>query len=340
MAQPGWQYEFPRDHHAHPEFKTEWWYFTGNLFDDKGNRFGYELTFFRQGIVPPGERDPNASRFIVNDLKFAHFAITDGTKQQFEYEQKTSRGAFDEAGFDESKRIAWIDDWTLSLPGEEAFELTAWKGERTLHLRLHPRKPAAVHGEEGVSVKASGEGHASHYYSLPRLETTGEFVEAGRPRALRGESWFDHEWATNQLAPGEIGWNWLCLQWDDGSELMLYEMRRKDGAADSASSGSWIAADGTVTHLRAGDFVMTPTQSWKSPASSASYPVRWRVAVPSRAIEFEVVPVLEKQELALGPITYWEGAIDATGACNGAPLKGRGYLELTGYAGAMKGLNR
>ena len=124
-ARPGWQYQFPRDHHAHPDFKTEWWYFTGNVFDAESHRFGYELTFFRQGITPPAERDPNASRFIVDDLKFAHFAMTDVSKQRFRFEQKTSRGAFGEAGFDDGKRLAWIDNWSLAFNGDDAFDLMA-----------------------------------------------------------------------------------------------------------------------------------------------------------------------------------------------------------------------
>src|ERR1700682_3491779 len=140
-AGPGWQYEFPRDHHAHRDFKTEWWYFTGNVFDGEGHRFGYELTFFRQGIRQHTERDPNASRFIVDDLKFAHFAVTDVSKQTFRFEQKTSRGAFGETGFDDGKRLAWIDSWTLSANGDDAFDLMASSEAGTMHLHLRATKP-------------------------------------------------------------------------------------------------------------------------------------------------------------------------------------------------------
>ena len=125
IAEPGWRYEFPRDHHVHTEFKTEWWYFTGNVVDDQGHRFGYELTFFRQGIMPPAGRETGMSRFIVQDLKFAHFAVTDVSKKQFRFEQKLSRGAFGEAGFDDGPRLAWIDDWTLATNGDDGFDLTA-----------------------------------------------------------------------------------------------------------------------------------------------------------------------------------------------------------------------
>jgi len=339
-AEPGWKYEFPRDHHAHREFKTEWWYFTGNLLDKDGHRFGYELTFFRQGIQPATERGPNASRFIVDDLKFAHFAITDVAGQQFRFEQKTSRGAFGEAGFDDGQRLAWIDNWSLTAKGDDIFELTASGAAGAIHLDLQPAKPAVVHGENGVSVKAAGGASASHYYSIPRLETSGSLIVNGNTHALRGESWFDHEWSSSQLGKGQVGWNWLCLQWEDGAELMLYRMRLENGQPDSSSSGTWIAPDGTAAHLRASDFEMTPIAFWKSKASGARYPIGWKVSLPAQHAEFTIQAALENQELRLGPITYWEGAIDANGTRNRQAIRGRGYLELTGYAGTLGELRR
>jgi predicted secreted hydrolase len=339
-AEPGWKYEFSRDHHAHREFKTEWWYFTGNLFDADGHRFGYELTFFRHGIRPGAERDPNASRFIVDDLKFAHFALTDVSRQQFRFEQKTSRGAFGEAGFDDAKRLAWIDDWTLTGTDNGIFDLAASSGAGTLRLHLVPKKPPVIHGENGVSVKAADGASASHYYSIPRLETTGEIVVNGAARAVHGDTWFDHEWSSSQLGKGQVGWDWICAQWEDGAELMLYRMRLENGAFDPSSSGTWIAPDGTTTHLRASDFQMTPVAFWKSKASGARYPIAWKILLPAQHAEFTVKAALEDQELKLGPITYWEGAIDGSGMRDGNAVKGRGYLELTGYAGTLGELRR
>jgi predicted secreted hydrolase len=339
-AEPGWQYEFPRDHHAHRDFKTEWWYFTGNVFDAEGNRFGYELTFFRQGIMPVAQRDPNASRFLVDDLKFAHFAITDVRKQQFRFEQKTSRGAFGEAGFDDASRLAWIDDWTLTMKDDGAFEITASGETGAIRLHLRSTKPPIIHGENGVSVKAAEGGSASHYYSLSRLETTGEIVVGGKARSVSGTSWFDHEWSSSQLGKGEVGWDWISLQWEDGAELMLYRMRLENGQVEPSSSGTWIAPDGTPTHLRVSDFQMTPITFWKSKATGGQYPIGWRIALPGQRAEFTVRAALEDQELKLGPITYWEGAIDAAGTRDGKAIKGRGYLELTGYAGSLGELRR
>jgi predicted secreted hydrolase len=342
IAEPGWKYEFPRDHHAHPEFKTEWWYFTGNLFDQEGQRFGYELTFFRQGIRPAAARDPNASRFIVDDLKFAHFAVSDVNGRQFRYEQKMNRGAFGEAGFDDpAPRLAWIENWSLTAKGDDAFELTASGTAGTLRLDLRSTRPPIVHGENGVSVKTAGGGSASHYYSIPRLETTGTLAGNGSARTVRGESWFDHEWSSSQLGKGQVGWDWVCLQWEDGAALMLYRMRLENGGVDSSSSGTWIAPDGTTTHLQAADFQMTPTAFWKSNASNARYPTGWRIVLPAQRADFTIKAAIEDQELKLGPITYWEGAIDAAGTRDGRPIKGRGYLELTGYAGKLsESMNR
>ncbi|MGI8820649.1 MAG: lipocalin-like domain-containing protein [Chthoniobacterales bacterium] len=339
-AEPGWQYEFPRDHHAHPEFKTEWWYFTGNLADAEGRRFGYELTFFRQGIRPPAERAVGLSRFVVDDLKFAHFAVTDVDGARFVFQQKSSRGAFGEAGFDGGARLSWIDSWKLETEPSGAWHLTAETKEASVDLRLTSAKPPVIHGEQGISEKAAGAGHASHYYSLTRLTSAGELRLGGRNFAVRGDSWFDHEWATNQLAAEQVGWDWLSVHFDDGTELMLYQMRLENGAADPSSSGTLVAAEGATIHLRSADFRMTPVDYWKSGKTGARYPIGWRIEIPAHQLGLEVRAALANQELALLPLAYWEGAVDVSGTRAGAAIKGRGYLELTGYAGPLRALQR
>jgi predicted secreted hydrolase len=348
-AMPGWQYEFPREHHAHSDFKTEWWYFTGNLLDEHRRRFGYELTFFRQGIVPPAQRNEKRSRFVVNDLKFAHFTITDVAGRRFCFDEKASRGAFDDAGFDRGDALAWIDDSSLRMNAAGEFVLSARSSGVALDLILTSAKPPVIHGENGVSAKAVEEGHGSHYYSITRLTSRGTlrlgrtggeadsfpYKADGKSFRVTGTSWFDHEWATNQLAPHQVGWNWLCMQFTDNTELMIYQMRRDEGTADSASSGTFIAVDGGATHLRVEDFSMTSGATWKSEKTGAVYPVQWRVQVPSREIDISVRAVLNNQELAFVPLTYWEGAVDVSGTQSGV-----GYLELTGYAGGLSRLNR
>ncbi len=339
VSEPGWHYEFPRDHFLHPEFKTEWWYFTGNLAGADGRRFGYQLTFFRQGIRPRSLAEKGTSRFIIEDLKFAHFAISDLSGQTFHCTQKTSRGAFGEAGFGDvgAERIAWIEGWTLRRLGD-GFALSASHDGAAIELTLEPKKPWVIHGDNGISQKAAGTGHASHYYSGTRLGTRGTLRLEGRECSVSGETWFDHEWATNQLTPEQVGWDWFSLQFDDGSELMLYQMRLRAGGIDPVSSGTFIAADGHAIHLRRDDYELVAEKFWPSPESGARYPVAWRVRIPALDLEARTSTPLERQELVLTPISYWEGAIEVEGTRAGRPITGRGYMELTGYAGPIVGL--
>ena len=197
-----------------------------------------------------------------------------------------------------------------------------------------------IHGANGISEKAAGEGHASYYYSITRLATAGELQLGDERLTTTGESWFDHEWATNQLAPGQAGWNWVSAQFDDGSELMLYQMRLTNGTIDPVSSGTFIRADGRSISLTNADFQMTPTAFWKSSATGANYPISWKVAVPREQLAFTIAPVLSNQELVLAPIVYWEGAFEIEGSHAGHRISGQGYLELTGYAAPLTELNR
>ncbi len=337
-ALPGWQYQWPRDHSVHRDFKTEWWYFTGNLRASDGRRFGYQITFFRQGLRPPGSPDVK-SRFVSDALKFGHFAITDVKAGDFHFAQSMKRGAFGEAGFDDGNRIAWLGEWSLELAPDGAFLLRAAEAGRSLSLRLEDAKPRAVHGEGGISRKAEEDGHASHYYSATRMKSVGKLGVGGEEFAVEGESWFDHEWATNQLARGQSGWDWFSVQLDDGTELMIYQLRRKDGTIDPASSGSWIASDGSVRHLKRDDISLEPERIWKSPKTGGQYPIGWRIKVTSLGLDITVKTPVDAQELVLQPVVYWEGLIDVAGTRDGRAVKGHGYLELTGYAGALVGLS-
>ncbi len=344
QALAGWAYEFPRDHLPHPEFKTEWWYFTGNVADARGRRFGYQLTFFRQGLRSPSAAPAPASRFVVGDLKFAHFALTDVGEKRFRFGQKISRGAFAEAGFngpeaDGATRLAWIEDWSLVLDAEGGFALRAAHAGVQLALTLKPGKPWTIHGRNGISQKADGEGRASHYYSGTRLESRGKVTLEGQEFVVTGESWFDHEWATNQLTPEQIGWDWFSLQFDDGSELMLYQMRTRAGGIDPNSSGSFITKDGTVQHLTREDYQLTPLKTWKSGETGGTYPIAWQLAVPSLSLTARIETPVREQELVLQPIAYWEGVIDISGKRGAEPVRGHGYMEMTGYAGKLVGLS-
>ena len=361
LALPGSAYQFPSDHAIHADFKTEWWYFTGTLQTTGGKEYGYELTFFRQGVLPPtiqAAREslaPGArSRFAQNDFKFAHFAISDLDGRRFQFTQKINRGAFGDAGFGHpfggmedapspaTKCLAWIDDWSLQPHADGSWQITA-KAElptpMSIDLNILPTKGPVVEGVDGVSQKAAGIGEASCYYSYTRLQTSGTLA-IGDAKALpvKGESWFDHEWASNQLAKDQVGWDWFCFQFDDQTEVMLYAMRRRDGTVDRASSGTWVGVDGRVEHLNFGDFTLRPTRTWHSKQTDATYPLAWQVSIPSHQLNLTVKSKLDEQELVLPPISYWEGAISANGRQGDQALKGHGYMELTGYAGALKGL--
>jgi len=337
-ALPGWTYEFPRDHGSHPDFKTEWWYFTGNLQSEAGAEFGCQLTFFRQGVVEPGTAVPEGSRFLQRDVKFAHFAVSDIGAQKFHHFQKLARGAFGEAGFDGKGRLAWIDGWECRLEGVHDFRLRAEEGDVAVDLRLVAERGPVFHGADGVSQKAEGEGRASHYYSLTRLRTEGTVRVGGVEHAVRGWTWFDHEWATNQLAAHQTGWDWFSLQFEDGSDLMLFQIRTKDGGRDRFSSGTLVDGSGEVVPVGFGDFSLEPVRWWKSGKSGGNYPVEWKVGIPKAGMEFTVRARFDAQELAAEPFSYWEGAVVAEGTRAGEPIKARGYLEMTGYAGRIVGM--
>jgi predicted secreted hydrolase len=335
VALPGYRIALPEDHFPHYQFRTEWWYFTGNVKTEDGRAFGYQLTFFRHGYRPPGIGQPVSSRFVMNDVKFAHFAVTDVSAGKFHFDSRVSRGAYGETGFADGKRLAWIDDWEVDF--SNIFRLKAAAKDYAIELELTPEKPAVWQGEEGLSQKADGAGHASYYYSITRLKTSGSIQIGTKNYKVEGSSWFDREWATNQLAPEQSGWNWFAIQLSDGSDMMLYQMRLRNGGIDSHSNGKWIAADGLTAGLSLGEFQLRPEKYWVSPVSKANYPVVWRLTVPKLNLDLRVTPAIEDQELNLA-VVYWEGCIRLKGQRAGKPVDGVGYMELTGYQGKAPGL--
>ena len=329
-----WPWSFPRDHGAHPEFKTEWWYLTGNLDDKKGTPYGYELTFFRHGLQPkPTQPD---SAWSIRDIYFAHLAITDVQSRRFIFSEKLSRGALGEAEISQKDMQVRISDWTLLRKSDSTLQMAASDPVTGIGLELSatPLKPLTLQGQKGLSRKSATPGNASHYYSFTRLQTSGQLTIAGKKIPVQGLSWFDHEFSTSALGEDQEGWDWFCLQFDSGDELMLYRMRNPGNRTDLASSGTFIPAKGPTTPLQSADFTIIPLDEWKT-ASGATYPSGWKISIPSLQITGEVQPLLLDQELRLkrtSNIRYWEGACRFTGTRNGKPLSGRGYTELTGYA--------
>jgi predicted secreted hydrolase len=318
-ALPGYRYQFPRDHFEHQDFRTEWWYYTGNVFDRAGKRFGFELVFFRQG-----ERHAtgNKSAFTVQDLYLAHAALTDAAGKHFWYDERLNRAGPGVAGASFDKRRVWNGNWSSQWSGETQ-TLDALTDHFRLHLNLEPETPPVIQGENGISQKAAGKGRASHYVSFPLLRVSGTIGAT----EVTGRAWMDHEWFTEQLAPDQVGWDWFSVQLDDRTELMLFELRHKDGSIDPYSSGTLIDPQGNPHHLRRGEFSLQPLSKWRK------YPVQWRIQVPSWHIDVTAGAVLPDQELrgAAGGTRYWEGAVDFSGSQHGV-----GYLEMTGYEAPVR----
>ena len=334
LAVPGYRYDFPRDHFNHPEFQTEWWYYTGNLHTVDGRRFGFELTFFRQGV----NRETKATSNIwdVGDVWMAHLALSDIDGHRFFHTERLNRAGAGLAGADLTQSRVWNGNWQARWENDGARQhLQAVDSRFSFELTVKSAKPPVIHGMNGVSQKSEGLGHASHYISLTRLITSGAVTLDGQRFAVEGTSWMDHEFFTHQLEPNQVGWDWFSLQFADNSELMLFRLRRKDGSVDPYSAGTYQDAQGRATHLTASDFTLTPGQPWSSPDTGARYPIAWTIRVPSLGIDTALTTQLPRQELTgkgPGSLAYWEGAIDITGMKNKQAIHGVGYLEMTGYA--------
>ncbi len=330
QALPGYHYQFPRDHFEHTDFRTEWWYYTGNVHAADGHRYGFELVFFRQGEHSGDQSNPSVWR--IDDLYLAHLALTDIDRGAFHYYKRLNRAGPGLAGASREQARVWNGNWEAKwdAPLTGAQSLSAVAEDVRLQLRLTPAKRVVIHGENGVSQKAEGPGKASYYISFPRLEVSGTLNGA----AVTGTAWMDHEWFTHQLEANQQGWDWFSAQLANGADLMLFQLRQSSGAIDPFSSGTYIAPDGRATHLRRGDFSLQPLEYWTSPQTHGRYPIRWRVTIPSLNVSLECAAALPKQELVAEDATspsYWEGAVTYSGSARGV-----GYLEMTGYNKPMR----
>jgi len=335
-ALPGYVYEFPKDHAAHPEFRTEWWYYTGHLSTVKGRNFGFQLTFFRHALKATSIK--SQSRWALHTLYFAHFAITDEEEADYRFQEKVSRGALGVAGADPKIYRVWVEDWQVSLQGDK-HKLKAGKEDMGLDLTLVPIKSAVIHGVNGVSQKAVGEGYASHYYSLTQMQARGELYWQGRSYKVDGMAWMDHEFGSNQLRDYQVGWDWFSVQLDNQVELMLYIIRHKDGKPDPASSGTLVYPNGRKEHLPLETFGIEALGSWKSSKSGTTYPSGWLIKIPGKELELRLKPTVKDQELTTKKSTlvnYWEGSVRVQGRLGGQDVRGRGYVELTGYDSRFK----
>ena len=324
------RFEFPADHGPHPEFRNEWWYVTGNLDADDGRRFGYELTIFRFSLTPRRPESPSAWR--SNQVYIAHLALTDAEGDRFFVAQRYSRGAVGLAGAASDPFRVWIDDWSIrdddETPGR--WRLSAHGEDFGIEVDLRPLKPPILNGDAGLSQKSAEPGNASYYYSMPRLQTEGRVIVDGRDARVTGMSWLDREWSTSALAPDQVGWDWFALQLSDGTDLMFYQLRTRDGRQDPMSSGTLVGSGGAATHLQANEARIRVEGRWDSP-EGGTYPSGWTLELPGHGLTLRITPVIANQEL-FTTVRYWEGAVDVEGERNGETISGRGYVELTGYA--------
>lgn len=326
-------FRFPEDHASHPRYRTEWWYFTGNVASDAGRHYGFELTFFRYALAPTPPDTGSDSAWSTNQVYLAHVAVTDTNGGELIAEERLTRGALGLAGAERDPLRIWVESWRIeggSDGGAATFTLDA-SGERIgLRLDVEALKPPVLHGDRGVDPKGPEPENASYYYSLTRLAARGSITVDGRTEAVEGLAWMDREWSTSALSPEIEGWDWFAFQLEDGRDLMLYRLRGHDGSTSPFSGGSLVAPDGTLTPIGADDFVLEPLAHWRSERSGVRYPVAWRVALPRLGLELDARPVLDEQEILLG-VRYWEGAVRVLGRTDGEPISGRGYVELAGY---------
>jgi len=353
-------FRFPDDHGPHPAFRSEWWYLTGNLSGPDAEPYGFQLTIFRSALGPAeaqraASASGAASAWRTEQIYMGHLALTDGQRGSFHAFERFARGALGLAGATAMPFRVWLDDWEIAGPvGETAdiFPLRLRAAEQGfgLSLRLAPAKSLVLQGDAGLSQKGPEPGNASYYYSFTRLEASGELQLGGRTARVEGLAWLDREWSTSALSPGQVGWDWFALQLDDGSDFMYYQLRRSDGSPDPHSQGILVgpgreasaakpssdsaaesgANTATRSRLESGQVELAVLDRWSSPLDGSVYPSGWRLAVPAEDLVLELTPLLRDQELDLS-FRYWEGAVRVAGTRRGRAIRGKGYVELTGY---------
>ena len=332
LALPGYHFLFPRDHFSHPSYQTEWWYYTGNLADTQGNKFGFEVTFFRFHPDDPKVGAERNQVWYPSQIYIAHFALSDLDGRHFDHQERVNRAGPGIAGVDQQKiwNGNWSARWVSFEPAHQ--QLEAVSNSASLRLDLVSKKPVVIHGESGVSQKGPQPGEASHYYSLTRLAASGMLTLNDKQLSVAGQAWMDREFFSS--VPGETtaGWDWMSIQLNNNQELMLYRLKQRDGAISPYSSGTFVDEAGNSVFLEHTQFSLEPRKLWHSPQTGGDYPVEWQIEVPSRHLSLRLTTSLAGQELVNAATrSYWEGAVEYSGTEAGRPVNGVGYLEMTGY---------
>ena len=327
------EFVFPEDHGPHPDFRTEWWYFTGNLTDKENRKFGYQFTIFRTALTK--KKEIRNSDWGSNQIYMAHFAVTDIEKNEFYFEERFSREANKLAGAQINPLKVWLEDWqVMQIDDNVKFDLptisiSAKTGQAEIDFILNASKPKVLQGEEGLSQKGKQPGNASYYYSYTRLKTEGTILLSGKEFEVSGYSWMDREWSTSALSDDQAGWDWFALQFNDNSEIMYYQMRKKDGTPDVYSKGIIVNKNGSSRLINKDQVYLEVTDYWESP-SGVIFPSGWKLDIPDENIKLEIIPAIKNQLMDVS-INYWEGAVLIEGIKNKEQFSGRGYVELTGY---------
>jgi len=327
------KFEFPLDLGSHPEFRTEWWYFTGNLTGEGGEEFGYQFTIFRTALSK--NKNARNSDWNSNQIYMAHFAVTDINENKFYFDERFSREGNRLAGAQINPFKVWLEDWQVKQIGQSInFDLPTLninaKTERAeINLTLEAIKPFVLQGDKGLSQKGSQVGNASYYYSYTRLKTSGKIILDGKDYEVSGFSWMDREWSTSALSKDQKGWDWFSLQLDDNTEIMYYQMRKNDGSPDIFSKGVLVDENGLSQSIKKEEVVLKVTDNWKA-LDGATYPSGWTLQIPTKNIDLKITPAVKDQFLDVS-IKYWEGSVKIEGTKNGNRVNGRGYVELTGY---------
>ena len=318
-------FAFPRDHAPHPDFRSEWWYFTGHLHDSAQRPFGFQLTLFRFELAADRQASPSAWR--TPTVLLGHFALSDIAGGKFHAFERLSRALPAIAGTRAQPPTVWLDDWRIEQMGDDGWRLHAAQDGVELSLTLDAASAVILQGEAGLSRKSAAAGNASYYYSVPRLQAAGRVRLADGEHPVQGQVWLDREWSTSALSREQAGWDWFAVQFDDGGALMFYRLRHRDGGTDDYSAGSYIDGQGQQHALQAADVRIATRGQWTSPHSGRVYPQGWRIEVARLKLDLTLTPRLADQEWR-GRFHYWEGAVTVT---QGAQPAGLGYVELTGY---------
>lgn len=332
-ADPGYVYQFPRDHGSHPSFKIEWWYYTGVVKSEDGRKFGFQWTAFRNGLVPESKNQKLSEDFRSHQIYFAHAALSDVKNQRFYFDERRSRGFFGESHASTEKLDVRVQDFFV-IEAQGTHQLTAHGGDFELSLRAMPKKNLIFHGNKGVTQKGPEACQASHYLSYTRMAVSGQIGIGGETLSVTGEAWMDHEFSSSQLSKKTVGWDWFSLQLDNGEEVMLYFLRDAQGDILEASSGSFVRIGGGVESLKKSDVEIRILHRQISGLTQTEYPSQWQLKIPKYSLSLTLTSAFGDQELTTEEstmVSYYEGVIHVSGKRHHTAVTGHGYVELTGY---------